>query len=191
MDFLNGPSCTWRTDLSRRTMHFGGTYCCMPSKGRCKSGNDDGEAERPVVLKAPDMPAQFDWLIQRMVDRGVFCNERRPRYCIVNEYVGNQGISAHTENFSFSQPVVALSLLGRDKMRFHELAEAWDGSVRSGKAAKAPRTGKKADVDLPRRSLLVMKDDARWKWQHEIARTAKGRGVGWKRVSLTFRVKVE
>ena len=44
-------------------------------------------------------------------------------------------------------------------------------------------------MQLPGRSLVVMTDEARWKWQHEIVRTERGRGKGWERVSLTFRVK--
>ena len=74
-------------------------------------------------------------------------------------------------------------------MRFHEVESPYDGSVRSGKARLAKRTGRVVDVQLPGRSLLVMNDDARWRWQHEIVRTGKGRGEGWERLSLTFRVK--
>ncbi len=37
---------------------------------------------------------------------------------------------------------------------------------------------------------MVMTGEARWKWQHEIVRSRKGRiGDAWKRVSLTFRVE--
>lgn len=74
-------------------------------------------------------------------------------------------------------------------MRFHELENPCDGSVRSGKARLAKWTGRVVDVQLPGRSLVVMTDEARWKWQHEIVRTERGRGKGWERVSLTFRVK--
>ena len=55
-----------------------------------------------------------------------------------------------------------------------------------GKRGKAEKTGKIVDVLLKGRSLVVMKGDGRWKWQHEIVRSVKGRGPGWKRVSLTF-----
>ena len=186
LDFLNDSSdCTWRTDLSRRTMHFGGTYCLMPSKS-------DGLGKvKPEVLKAPSMPLEFEWLIQRMVDAHLFPNDQRPQYCIVNEYTDNLGISAHTENFQFGEPVVGLSLLSACPIRFRELTEPYDGSVRSGKAGKAEKTRRKADIILPGRSLLVMRGESRWKWQHEIARTLKGRGPGWKRISLTFRYKPE
>ena len=182
LDFLNDAS--WRTDLSRRTIHFGGTYCLMPSKSATVEEN-----QRAEILQALPMPAELSWLIERMVDMGIYQGDRAPQYCIVNEYTGNLGISAHTENFQFGEPVVGLSLLSSCPIRFHELARPFDGSVRSGKAAKAERTGKVVDVQLPGRSLLVMGGESRWRWQHEIVRSSRGRGLGWKRVSLTFRVK--
>ena len=182
--FLNNPSkCTWRTDLSRRTMHFGGTYCLMPAKASTPSPT------KPQILQAPSMPEELNWILQRMVDRGIFQPKQKPQFCIVNEYTGSLGISAHTENFQFSEPVVGLSLLSTCPIRFHELFEPYDGSVRSGKAGKARRTGRVVDVEMPGRSLLVMSGQSRWRWQHEIVRSGKGRGSGWKRVSLTFRHK--
>ena len=126
-----------------------------------------------------------------MVDENIFLGNQRPQYCIVNEYTANLGISAHTENFQFGEPVVGLSLLSACPIRFHELTKPFDGSVRSGEAGKAEKTGIKVDVDMPGRSLLVMKGESRWKWQHEIVRSAKDRGVGWKRISLTFRYKLD
>lgn len=184
LNFLNDPSkCTWRTDLSRRTMHFGGTYCLLPSK------SDILIKITPDIFQAPSMPEELEWLIQRMVEARVFPSNQRPQYCIVNEYTDNLGISAHTENFQFGEPVVGLSLLSACPIRFHELTEPFDGSVRSGKAGKAEKTGKRVDLDMPGRSLLVMTGESRWKWQHEIVRSTKGRGPGWKRVSLTFRYK--
>ncbi|KAL8920872.1 MAG: hypothetical protein Q9208_006044 [Pyrenodesmia sp. 3 TL-2023] len=184
LGFLNDSSkCAWRTDLSRRTMHFGGTYCVMPPK------NDAPKQAKPQVLQAPDMPQKFQWLIQRFVDTNVCKKDQKPQFCIVNEYTGNLGISAHTENFQFGEPVVGLSLLSACPIRFHELTEAFNGSVRSGQAPRANKTGRMVDIQLPARSLLVMNGPSRWSWQHEIARSAKGRGPGWKRVSLTFRFK--
>lgn len=179
--FLNDASkCSWRTDLSRRTMHFGGTYCLFDKTAGAK-------ANKPEVLTAPPMPVELGWLIDRMVNAGIFEHDRRPRYCIVNEYIGSNGISAHTENYRFSEPVVGLSLLAAGPIRFREMSRAVNASVRSGKAAKVEKTGKVADVQLPGRSLLVMRGASRWRWQHEIVRTSKGRDTSWKRVSLTFR----
>lgn len=169
----------WRDDLSRRTMHFGGTYC-LYSKDRTL---------KPQILQAPPVPGELNWLIDRFVDAGLYSDlgGKVPDYVIVNEYRDAQGISAHTENFSFHSPVLGLSLGSSDVMKFRELSEPFDGSVRSGKAGKAPRTGTVVDVALPGRSLCVMADDSRWRWQHEI--TPRKRRIGFRRVSLTFRVK--
>ncbi|KAL8964410.1 MAG: hypothetical protein Q9183_004470, partial [Haloplaca sp. 2 TL-2023] len=184
--FLNDTEkCKWRTDLSRRTMHFGGTYCLLPSK------KDHGSkpSQKPEIHQAPPIPPDFQWLIQRMVNHNIYKHNQRPQYCIVNEYTDTLGISTHTENFQFGEPVVGLSLGSACPIRFHELTEPFDGSVRSGKAATAMKTGRVEDVEMPARSLLVMKGLSRWNWQHEIRRTGKGRGPGWKRTSLTLRWK--
>ena len=190
LSFLNSDNCIWRTDLSRKTMHFGGEYCLMPSKVSNSPSKEDRITEvKPQIIQAPPMPQEFNWLIQRMIDKKIYPENCRPQYCIVNRYINDLGISAHTEKFSFSQPVVGLSLLDSCPMRFHELVAPDGGSVRSGKAQRAERTGRRIDVILPGKSLVVMNDDARWKWQHEIMRTSKGRGPKWERVSLTFRHK--
>jgi len=191
LSFLNDAGkCTWRTDLSRRTMHFGGEYCLMPPKVKQTVSNTIPQTnDKPQIFTAPPVPSALEFLIDRMVERNIYEKNKRPQYCIVNEYTGNLGISAHTENFSFGEPVVGLSLLSDCPMRFREMTKPDGGSVRSGKAAKAEKTGRMVDVPLRGRSLVVMTGEGRWKWQHEIMRSAKGRGPGWKRVSLTFRWK--
>ncbi|MCJ1231620.1 hypothetical protein MMC12_008299, partial [Toensbergia leucococca] len=187
LNFLNSKKCTWRTDLSRKTMHFGGEYCLMPPKittGLPKSTDVKQGTEiviKPQIIQAPPMPEELSWLIQRMTEQGIYAKDQVPQYCIVNHYTGSLGISAHTENFSFSEPVVGLSLLSPCSMRFHELVSPDGGSVRSGKAQDAKKTGRWKDVMLPGKSLIVMNGDARWKWQHEIVRSRRGRGVGWER----------
>lgn len=98
LTFLNSKTCTWRTDLSRKTMHFGGEYCLLPPKGleskakRPRNGDADGPSPdikappvkkpKPQILQAPDMPAELDWLIQRMIDRGIYQRDKTPQYCI-------------------------------------------------------------------------------------------------------------
>ena len=196
LEFLYSEQCTWRTDLSRKTMHFGGEYCLMQPRLSSAEVEEKSytanavSASRPHVIQAPPMPQELNWLIQRMKDKDLYPQGVLPQYCIVNHYTGNLGISAHTENFSFAQPVTGLSLLDSCLMRFHELVTPDGGSVRSGKAQTASRTGRYVDVMLPGRSLVVMNDDARWKWQHEIVKSRKGRNIGWERISLTFRVKM-
>jgi len=174
---------TWRTDLARRVIHYGGTYCLLPPRPASP------EIESTVIT-APPIPPELEWVLDRMVSHGLYASDARPGYCIVNDYAAGQGISAHVENFRFGEPVVGLSLAGGDYMRFHELVGEDDGSVRSGKAGKAERTGRKVDVWLERGGLVVMRSEARRRWQHEIVRGRKGgKSLGWRRVSLTFRVE--
>jgi len=177
----------WRTDLSRRTMHYGGTYCLMPPRDASPAARKRSEAN---IITAPDMPVELGLVIERMISCGLCSATERPEFCIVNEYLPGQGISAHVENFRFDEPVCSLTLAAGDHMRFHELGEEHDGSVRSGRAGTAPRTGLRQDVWLERRSLVILRGEARSKWQHEIVRGRKsGRADNWRRVSLTFRVE--
>jgi len=177
----------WRTDLARRTIHYGGTYCLMPPRNA--SPAERAAIERTIITAAP-IPHELQGIIDRMVSHGLYRNDKKPAYCIVNEYLPGHGISAHVENFRFDEPVCSLTLSDGDFMRFHELSQPDDGSVRSGKAAKAQKTGRRKDVWLSSGSLVVLSGDARWRWQHEIVRgKSKGKGKGWRRVSLTFRVE--
>ena len=82
-----------------------------------------------------------------------------------------------------------LPLLRDCEMHFDELVIPNGGSVRSGKAQKANRTGRLFNVLLSGRSLVVMNGDAWWRWQHGILRTSKRRGLGWERMSLMYRVR--
>lgn len=185
--FLEGQA--WRTDLARRVIHYGGTYCCMPPR---TATAEERQRIENTILKAQPMPSEFGFLTDRMIGRKLYTKAAIPKYCIVNEYNEAQGISAHVENFRFKSPVCGLTLCAGDWMRFHELVKPDDGSVRSGKAGEALRTGRKKDIWMPRRSLLVMKGEARERWQHEIVRSKRDRKTkDWKRVSLTFRTDKE
>ncbi len=175
----------WRTDLSRRTIHYGGTYCILPP--RAASPATQKRIENNIIT-APRIPDELTFLIDRMASHGTYSSDQKPEYIIINEYLTGHGISAHVENFRFDEPVCGLTLGDGDHLRFHELFEPNDGSVRSGKAAEAKRTGRKVDLWMPSRSLLVMRGEGRWKWQHEIVRGRK-KHTGFKRTSLTFRVE--
>jgi alkylated DNA repair dioxygenase AlkB len=290
--FLDGQP--WRTDLARRTMHFGGTYCLVPKGNRSEARIKDEQSEknlfraqreqslssaasityeqsekklsraeresslsraqreslssaasikyeqsekklsraqressmssargtsraegelrtsnarissehsehspgsngRPEIITAPPIPPEFASLLELFSTQGIYPASHPPGYCIVNEYLSSHGISAHVENYTFGEPVCSLTLHDGDHLRFHELSAPNDGSVRSGKAARAQRTGRKVDVWLAPRSLAVMRGDARMVWQHEVVRGKRGRvasrpGEEWRRTSLTFRV---
>jgi alkylated DNA repair dioxygenase AlkB len=184
LTFLSSQN--WRTDLARRVIHYGGTYCLMPPRSASLEEKKRIESE---VLAADPLPSALDCILSRMVEQNIYAKDNRPGYCIVNDYTYAQGISPHVENFRFDEPVCGLTLGDGDFMRFHELTEPDDGSVRSGRAARAKKTGRRVDVWMPPRSLVVMHGEARWKWQHEICRSKRGRWEGWRRTSLTFRVE--
>jgi alkylated DNA repair dioxygenase AlkB len=95
---------------------------------------------------------------------------------IINEYEPGQGISAHVDCVPcFSNCIVSLSLGSDCNMNFIAL----DGT-------------KKQTIFLPRNCLLVLKDDYRYQWKHEIKAVKNDVINGIKiprkrRISITFR----
>lgn len=85
LQFLNdSQQCTWRTDLSRRTMHFGGDYCIMPprpSKADIAAGAS--VKVKPEIITAPPVPPELMWILDRMNEREIYQQGDRPQYCIV------------------------------------------------------------------------------------------------------------
>lgn len=91
---------------------------------------------------------------------------------IINEYEPGQGISAHIDNsILFDDIIVSISLGSQCVMTFKSQTNK-DG----------------VQVLLPRRSAIILQDDARYKYTHEIPKRKSDnkikRGV---RISLTFR----
>ena len=97
-----------------------------------------------------------------------------PDQVIVNEYIGNQGISRHIDSeLSFADGIAMISLL-----------ESWEMVFREKK-----KQGRKVIQRLERCSAAIMIGDVRYRWTHEIlkrkyepSRVKRGR-----RISLTFR----
>lgn len=110
------------------------------------------------------------FLEQYAVRVGKVCG-RQFEQCIVNEYLPGQGISAHTDLVAaYGDHVCSLSLGSSCIMNLHDPEK------------------KMHELDLPRRSLLVMHGDARYKWKHSIAARKSDKGVPrGRRVSVTFR----
>lgn len=102
-----------------------------------------------------------------------------PNQAIVNEYYRNQGIASHTDAKVFGPVVVSISLNADCVMKLKH-------------PTKYP---KGVDLFLPRRSILVMRDSARWEWKHEIPKTVTYIVDGvkyvkpkdYRRLSLTYR----
>jgi alkylated DNA repair dioxygenase AlkB len=94
---------------------------------------------------------------------------------LVNEYLPGQGIALHRDYEPFDRTVVSLSLLAPCVMDFRCVAD-----------------GRRERRLLPRRSLLILQDEARYGWEHGIARRKTDRYVGTvipraRRLSITFR----
>ena len=99
-----------------------------------------------------------------------------PDQIIVNEYMPGQGIAPHIDCPPCFGDVIASLSLGSDCLMDFSCAE----------------TPKKHSLLVDRRSLLVFKGEARYKWRHGIAqrKSDRIRGVLFprsRRVSLTFR----
>jgi alkylated DNA repair dioxygenase AlkB len=99
---------------------------------------------------------------------------RLPNQLIINEYMGGQGISKHTDGSEFGEMIFTISLGSSCHMIF--------------RCASKTHT-----LALPSRSLLMMEGDSRYVWTHEIApletisHQDKQNKKKLRRISLTFR----
>eukprot|EP00698_Gefionella_okellyi_P004036 TRINITY_DN13750_c0_g1_i1.p1 TRINITY_DN13750_c0_g1~~TRINITY_DN13750_c0_g1_i1.p1 ORF type:complete len:214 (+),score=34.32 TRINITY_DN13750_c0_g1_i1:54-695(+) len=156
-------ACEWDTSLRRRVQHYGHRY---DYSNRAVSA-DTSDKTLPI-------PEWCTFLTDRLLDVGIFAKHDPPTQLIINEYQPGQGISAHTDQVrDFGPVVVSLSLLTTVTM---DLSNA--STVHQ--------------VQLDRCSLLVLTEDARYKWRHAIAarKTDCIDGVTahrGRRISLTFR----
>ncbi len=94
---------------------------------------------------------------------------------LVNEYQPGQGIAPHRDYLPFGRTVVSLSLLSPCVMDFRHVP-----------------TGRKERLLLEPRSLLVLRDAARYDWEHGIAPRKRDAWHGLpverrRRLSVTFR----
>jgi alkylated DNA repair dioxygenase AlkB len=120
-----------------------------------------------------EIPVWAHGLIQRLHAEGI--SDWPFDQMLINEYFPGQGISLHRDYEPFDRTVVSLSLLSPCVMDFCSL----EGEHRDS-------------MLLEPRSLLVLSDDARYKWQHGIAARKKDRWHGRtipraRRLSVTFR----
>ena len=103
--------------------------------------------------------------------------ERPFNQMLVNEYLPGQGIAMHRDYEPFDRTVVSLSLLSPCVMDF-----------------RRGRTGPQKSLLLEPRSLLLLSDEARYEWEHGIARRKVDPWHGLRiprgrRLSITFRAK--
>lgn len=103
----------------------------------------------------------------------------KPTQCIINEYTQNQYISKHIDSPLIFGPIIVSLSLGEDTNFYFINTE----------------TKEKIEIEVPRRSLLILKDEARYKWTHEIPKRKTyilngniiKKRENYRRISLTFR----
>jgi alkylated DNA repair dioxygenase AlkB len=130
------------------------------------------------IEKLPDF---CDFVIDKMLEHKLITH--KPEQCIINKYEPGQGISRHTDLEAFGDTVVSMSLGSPTIFEFLLYAKDDDGNC---------RLDKKEEFFLKPGTLLIMRGDARYKWQHAMPKRKSDiiRGTKVKRktrISLTFR----
>jgi hypothetical protein len=122
---------------------------------------------------APPIPEWGRRLADRMFREGL--TDRLFDQILVNEYLPGQGIAMHRDYEPYDRTVASLSLLSDCVMDFLRVQDRHRESLL-----------------LERRSLIVLTDDARYDWEHGIARRKSdvwegARRLRARRLSITFR----
>ena len=152
----------WLKDLKRRVQHYGFKY-----NYKARKVTRD--------MRIGHLPEWLQTLGQRLHKDGYLLAE--PDQVIVNEYEPGQGISSHIDcEPCFANMIVSLSLGSGCIMDFTN---------------KLDKT-KKIPIWLAPRSIIILRDEARYGWLHGIAPRKLDTWEGQtyerqRRVSLTFR----
>lgn len=133
------------------------------------------ELEAPYNLIAfpVTMPPLIYKLSQRLVEQQVVSIQSDQ--VIINEYAPGEGLRPHKDRNYFENQICGVNLGSGCIMRFIKI---------SGKNV--------VDVEMPRRSVYVMQDDARYKWNHSVPPRKKDVVDGAvkhreRRLSITYR----
>ena len=162
----------WLTDLSRRVMHFGYKY------DYTSRSLDESARIEPL----PDWLARLSHMVREAASEEAkqLLDPQQPfEQAIINEYEPKQGIAPHIDRDCFGPVVATVSLGSAVDMDFCR-----------------DFTQDKYTQRLEPRSLVLLYGDARYKWQHGIAKrksdTWGGQRIERKRrVSITFRTIAE
>lgn len=119
------------------------------------------------------MPPLIYQLSQEIVEQKILLLQ--PDQVIINEYVPGEGIKPHKDRTYYENQICGVNLGSGCIMRF---IKGLNEEV--------------MDIEIPRRSLYVMQDDARKKWKHGIPPRKKDNIDGAiqhreRRVSITYR----
>lgn len=120
------------------------------------------------------LPDWMGFIIERMISKKIL--EHRPNQAIINEYLPGQGITPHIDCQScFGNIIISLSLNSSCVMNF-----------------ESNINGDKQSLLLAPRSLIILKNESRYKWKHSIPSRKSDRWNDQKllrdrRISITFR----
>lgn len=125
----------------RQVLHFGKKF----NYGSNTISNDENQVIDPL-------PQSWTPMLQKSLGLGL--QTRLPDQCTVNRYLPGHGIPPHVDNHECcDDTIISLSLLSDVVMNFVDLEDP---------------TKKVHPINLPRRSLMVMKGQARYAFTHGI-----------------------
>ena len=140
-------------------------YKSFTARRRIAAYGSSYDFETNVLGPAPEIP-QFLLPLRTKVSRFLEIEESRLVHALVTEYRPGTELGWHRDIGEFGI-VAGISLAGTCRMRFRRYP---------------PEKGAKVfSLDLVPRSVYVLRDEIRWRWQHSVARTQE------LRYSITFR----
>jgi alkylated DNA repair dioxygenase AlkB len=140
-------------------------YKAFTAKRRIAAYGSSYDFDTNELGPAPQIPA-FLLPLRTRVARLIAVEEQAIRHALVTEYRPGTELGWHRDVGEFDV-VVGVSLGGSCRMRFRRYP---------------PQKGAKVfSLDLAPRSVYVLRDEIRWRWQHSVARTRE------LRYSITFR----
>jgi alkylated DNA repair dioxygenase AlkB len=140
-------------------------YKAFTAKRRTAAYGSSYDFDTNVLGPAPDLPPFLDALRTRVAGLIAF-EDGEIRHALVTEYRPGTELGWHRDVGEFGI-VAGVSLAGTCRMRFRRYP---------------PEKGAKVfSLELAPRSVYVLRDEIRWRWQHSVARTSE------LRYSITFR----
>jgi len=130
-------------------------YKAFSAKRRIAAYGSSYDFETNVLAPAPEIP-QFLLPLRSKVSALLETAETRFVHALVTEYRPGTELGWHRDIGEFGI-VAGISLAGTCRMRFRRYPPAKGAKVFS--------------LDLTPRSVYVLRDEIRWRWQHSVART--------------------
>jgi alkylated DNA repair dioxygenase AlkB len=142
-------------------------YKAFTAKRRTVSFGSSYDFETNVLGPAPGIPP-FLFPLREKVARLLKIDEASFEHALVTEYRPGTELGWHRDVGEF-EIVVGVSLAGMCRMRFRRYPPEKHAKIFT--------------LDLEPRSLYVLRDEIRWRWQHSVSPTKE------LRYSITFRTR--